>query len=279
MAERGAGDHVFRDHRRPLAVAGRPGLFPVDGVPERMRARLRRRCGPRVRDPPAGDHLPDPLPRLGLALVPSDLCSPGRRTRFFSSRPASTSCRCFRSTTRSASTHRSSGTALAPSLSASLPERSRCSLCLRCRRPFGPRGCLRSRSPISGGLRGEPRREGGRMTGKAGSSPASWRCPSKPSRSNAPCSSPRWLSGTTSSGFAVSPPASSRAPPWRRRFKRWPKDEAARRAERLKDIDRQLAALPRTRPGSRAVLGLRAGLLVICGQLAWYPSYYDEPIR
>jgi uncharacterized membrane protein YccC len=49
-------------------------------------------------------------------------------------------------------------------------------------------------------------------------------------------------------------------------------------AERLKDIDRQLAALPRTRPGSRAVLGLRAGLLVICGQLAWYPSYYDEPI-
>ena len=49
--------------------------------------------------------------------------------------------------------------------------------------------------------------------------------------------------------------------------------------ERLKDIDRQLAALPRTRPGSRAVLGLRAGLLVICGQLAWYPSYYDEPIR
>ena len=50
-------------------------------------------------------------------------------------------------------------------------------------------------------------------------------------------------------------------------------------AERLKDIDRQLAALPRTRPGSRAVLGLRAGLLVICGQLTWYPSYYDEPIR
>jgi len=50
-------------------------------------------------------------------------------------------------------------------------------------------------------------------------------------------------------------------------------------AERLKDIDRQLAALPRARSGSRAVLGLRAGLLVICGQLAWYPSYYDEPIR
>ena len=50
-------------------------------------------------------------------------------------------------------------------------------------------------------------------------------------------------------------------------------------SERLKDIDRQLAALPRTRSGSRAVLGLRAGLLVICGQLASYPSYYDQRIR
>jgi uncharacterized membrane protein YccC len=50
-------------------------------------------------------------------------------------------------------------------------------------------------------------------------------------------------------------------------------------SERLKDIDRQLAALARARSGSRAVLGLRAGLLVICGQLASYPSYYDQRIR
>jgi uncharacterized membrane protein YccC len=50
-------------------------------------------------------------------------------------------------------------------------------------------------------------------------------------------------------------------------------------SERLKDIDRQLAALPRTRSGSRAVLGLRAGLLVVCGQLASYGPYYDERIR
>ena len=50
-------------------------------------------------------------------------------------------------------------------------------------------------------------------------------------------------------------------------------------SERLQDIDRQLAALPRTRSGSRAVLGLRAGLLVICGQLASYGSYYDQRIR
>jgi uncharacterized membrane protein YccC len=47
---------------------------------------------------------------------------------------------------------------------------------------------------------------------------------------------------------------------------------------RLKDIDRQLAALPPSMPGSRAVLGLRAGLLVVCGQLASYAPYYDERI-
>jgi uncharacterized membrane protein YccC len=49
-------------------------------------------------------------------------------------------------------------------------------------------------------------------------------------------------------------------------------------SERLQDIDRQLAALPRTRSGGRAVLGLRAGLLVIRGQLSSYGSYYDERI-
>ena len=49
--------------------------------------------------------------------------------------------------------------------------------------------------------------------------------------------------------------------------------------ERLEDIDRQLAALPRAESGSRAVLGLRASLLVVCGQLASYPSYYNQRIR
>jgi hypothetical protein len=49
--------------------------------------------------------------------------------------------------------------------------------------------------------------------------------------------------------------------------------------ERLNDIDRQLAALPSARSGTRTVLGLRAGLRVICGQLASYPAYYDQPIR
>jgi hypothetical protein len=49
--------------------------------------------------------------------------------------------------------------------------------------------------------------------------------------------------------------------------------------ERLKDIDRQLAALPGAKSGSRAVLGLRAGLLMVCGQLASYPSYYNQRIR
>jgi hypothetical protein len=54
---------------------------------------------------------------------------------------------------------------------------------------------------------------------------------------------------------------------------------AGEASERFKDIDRQLAALPRTRSGSRTVLGLRAGLLVVCGQLASHASYYDERIR
>jgi uncharacterized membrane protein YccC len=49
--------------------------------------------------------------------------------------------------------------------------------------------------------------------------------------------------------------------------------------ERLNDIDRQLAALPSARSGTHAVLGLRAGLRVICSQLASYPAYYDQPIR
>ena len=50
-------------------------------------------------------------------------------------------------------------------------------------------------------------------------------------------------------------------------------------SERLKDIDRQLAALPRAKSASRIVLSLRASLLVICGQLAEYASYYDQRIR
>jgi uncharacterized membrane protein YccC len=49
--------------------------------------------------------------------------------------------------------------------------------------------------------------------------------------------------------------------------------------ERFGDIDRQLAALPPARSGSRTALGLRAGLLVVCGQLASYSSYYDQRIR
>jgi uncharacterized membrane protein YccC len=49
--------------------------------------------------------------------------------------------------------------------------------------------------------------------------------------------------------------------------------------ERLEDIDRLLAALPRAKSGSRIVLGLRAGLRMICGQLAEYASYFDQRIR
>ncbi len=45
--------------------------------------------------------------------------------------------------------------------------------------------------------------------------------------------------------------------------------------ERLKDIDRRLAALPRARSASRVLLSLRASILVICGQLAEFAPYFD----
>src|SRR6204780_2036599 len=76
------------------------------------------------------------------------------------------------------------------------------------------------------------------MTGKAAASPVCWRCPNRRSRSNAPSSSPRSPSAKTSCGVAPSLLASSRGRPWTRRFKRWPKDEAARRW-----------SAPRTSPG------------------------------
>jgi uncharacterized membrane protein YccC len=46
--------------------------------------------------------------------------------------------------------------------------------------------------------------------------------------------------------------------------------------ERLKDIDRLLAALPRAEPASRIVLRLRASILAICGQLAEFGPYFDD---
>jgi uncharacterized membrane protein YccC len=49
--------------------------------------------------------------------------------------------------------------------------------------------------------------------------------------------------------------------------------------ERLQNIDRHLAALPRATSASRILLRLRASLLVICGQLAEYAPYFDQRIR
>jgi len=50
--------------------------------------------------------------------------------------------------------------------------------------------------------------------------------------------------------------------------------------ERLKDIDRLLAALPRAGPASLILLRLRAGVLAISGQLGEYAPYFDDrPIR
>jgi uncharacterized membrane protein YccC len=46
--------------------------------------------------------------------------------------------------------------------------------------------------------------------------------------------------------------------------------------ERLKDIDRLLAALPHAEPASHILLRLRAGVLAISGQLADYAAYFDD---
>jgi uncharacterized membrane protein YccC len=47
--------------------------------------------------------------------------------------------------------------------------------------------------------------------------------------------------------------------------------------ERLNDIDRRVAALPRAT--SRIVLSLRASILVISDQLAEFGSYFDRPLQ
>jgi len=49
--------------------------------------------------------------------------------------------------------------------------------------------------------------------------------------------------------------------------------------ERLRDIDRRVAALPRVSSGSRILLSLRASILVISGQLSEFASYFDRPLR
>ena len=46
--------------------------------------------------------------------------------------------------------------------------------------------------------------------------------------------------------------------------------------ERLKDIDRLLAALPRAEAASRILLRLRASILAISGQLTEYAAYFDD---
>lgn len=49
--------------------------------------------------------------------------------------------------------------------------------------------------------------------------------------------------------------------------------------ERLKDIDRQLAARPRAWSGGRIVLRLRASLRAMCGQLSEYAPFFDQRLR
>jgi uncharacterized membrane protein YccC len=47
--------------------------------------------------------------------------------------------------------------------------------------------------------------------------------------------------------------------------------------ERLRDIDRQVAALPQAR--SRIPLSLRSSILVISGQLSEFATYFDQPLK
>ena len=50
--------------------------------------------------------------------------------------------------------------------------------------------------------------------------------------------------------------------------------------ERLKDIDRLVAALPSAESASRILLRLRGSILAISGQLAEYAPYFDDrPVR
>jgi uncharacterized membrane protein YccC len=49
--------------------------------------------------------------------------------------------------------------------------------------------------------------------------------------------------------------------------------------DRLGDIDRRAAELPRIGSGNRILLRLRASILVISGQLSEFASYFDQPVR
>jgi uncharacterized membrane protein YccC len=53
---------------------------------------------------------------------------------------------------------------------------------------------------------------------------------------------------------------------------------SAEASERLKDIDRLIVALPGAQAPSRILLRLRAGILVICGQLAEFGPYFDGKV-
>ena len=49
--------------------------------------------------------------------------------------------------------------------------------------------------------------------------------------------------------------------------------------QRLEELDRLLAALPRAKSGDRILLRLRASILVIVGQLSQYALYFNQAIR
>ena len=97
------------------------------------------------------------------------------------------------------------------------------------------------------------------------------------SQSSAPSSLQPSLSAKRSYGFAMSRLGSSRARMVDAALTALAEGRSGEAIERLKEIDRQVAALPRAR--SRILLRFRASILVISGQLAQFGSYFDRPIR
>ena len=61
-----------------------------------------------------------------------------------------------------------------------------------------------------------------------------------------------------------------------RRFRRWPKDEAARRWSASKTSTACSPPCPAPRPQAASCLSLRASILAISGQLSEYAPYFDD---
>ena len=258
-----------------LPLQGDLAYSAVDDVSERMRARLRHRCGPRVCDPPAGDHLPDPLPRPGTRARAARIhARPGEEPAFFLrgsvnflpmlsiNNTISFDGSQFWNTSSSILAGIAVGAVamlILPPLSPAIRTQRLLALTLADLRRLAKRAPSRRReddweSRIVARILAMPDQAEPVERAMVVAASAVGNHIVRLRRV-----APRFVPGA-----AVDTALQALA-----------EGRSGEASERLKDIDRQLAALP----GSRAVLRLRAGLLVICGQLASYASYYDEPTR